>query len=80
MTNEEMADELRKAGWRVKEPLTQENCPHLNMRGSGSLSSDGSGHSESYCMACGYRYSYKWGPTKDLNTMQTFPQNAVQRS
>jgi len=63
MTNEEMASELRKAGWRVDEPLTQANCKHPNMRGSGGMSADGSGHQESYCMACGYSQRIEWGPT-----------------
>jgi len=62
MTHEEMAAELRKAGWEVSEPITQANCPHHDMRGSGGLSFDGSGYSESYCTRCGYRSRYDWGP------------------
>jgi hypothetical protein len=62
MTNEEMAAELRKAGWRVQEPLTQANCKHRNMQGSGGISCDGSGFSESRCMACGYHSRSEWGP------------------
>lgn len=62
MTNEEMAAELRKAGWCVQEPLTQANCKHPNMMGSGGVSTDGSGHSENYCPACGYRDRWEWGP------------------
>lgn len=64
MTNEEMAAELRKAGWRVEEPLTQTNCKHPNMQGSGGVSCDGSGYQESYCMACGYRSRSEWGPSE----------------
>jgi hypothetical protein len=63
MTNDEMATELRKAGWRVEEPLTQANCKHPNMQGTGGVSSDGSGHIESYCVACGFKNNNGWGPT-----------------
>lgn len=59
---EEMAAELRKAGWRVEEPLTQQNCEHPHMRGSGGLGCDGSGYSERYCPDCGYRSRHEWGP------------------
>jgi len=72
MTNEEMAAELRKAGWRVDEPLTMANCKHPNMRGSSGMSCDGSGHQESYCMACGFRSRHEWGPTM---TTQPIPLN-----
>lgn len=76
MTNEEMAAELRKAGWRVQEPLTQANCRHPDMRGGGGLSCDGSGFSESYCMACGYKSRNEWGPRE---RGQVFPQNVAVR-
>lgn len=72
-SHEAMAAELRAAGWRVQEPLTQANCPHPNMRGSGGMSEDGSGYSESYCMACGYRSRSEWGAK--LNYRPLIPQN-----
>jgi len=72
MTNEEMASELRKAGWRVEEPLTQANCKHPRMAGSGGISEDGSGYQESYCLACGYRNRTEWGPTGKARLL---PQN-----
>jgi len=75
MTNEEMATELRKAGWRVTEPLTQANCKHPNMRGSGGLSCDGSGFSEKHCPACGYRSRSEWGPRKDYKPLDMILQN-----
>jgi hypothetical protein len=62
VTLEEMAAELRKAGWRVSEPITQSNCTHPNMRGSGGLSCDGSGYQEHYCLLCGFRSRSEWGP------------------
>jgi hypothetical protein len=62
MKLEEMAAELRKAGWTVEEPITQANCKHPNMRGSGGIGCDGSGYSESYCTRCGYRSRHEWGP------------------
>lgn len=74
MTNEEMAAELRKAGWRVQEPLTQANCKHPNMQGSGGVSVDGSGHSRSFCPACGYSQRFEWGPRTE-NLEVVFPQN-----
>jgi hypothetical protein len=63
MTNEEMAAELRKAGWQIQEPITQANCPHPTMSGSGGIGCDGSGYSESYCHRCGYRSREEWGPS-----------------
>jgi hypothetical protein len=51
--NEEMAELLRAAGWRVAPPLTIENCPHTYAYGSGSIGHDGSGHSDWFCPACG---------------------------
>jgi hypothetical protein len=69
MTNEEMAAELRKAGWSVQEPITQANCTHPNMHGAGGISCDGSGYSESYCMRCGYRSRNDWGPKKDYKPL-----------
>lgn len=74
MTNEEMAAELTKAGWRVKEPLTQANCKHPNMMGSGGIGTDGSGFSENHCPACGYSSRHAWGPSKER---QAFPQNCA---
>lgn len=71
MTHEEMAAELRSAGWRVSEPLTQVNCKHPLMHGSGGMSSDGSGFQESFCPACGYRSRTEWGPSGKL----LLPQN-----
>lgn len=72
MTNEEMAAELRKAGWRVDEPITQANCEHPQMTGSGGMSCDGSGYQESFCLICGYRSRSEWGPTV---RPQLLPQN-----
>lgn len=62
MTHEEMAAELTRAGWRVKPPLTQENCPHYNQRGSLSMAYDGSGSSEMYCPDCGWVSKSVWPP------------------
>lgn len=73
MTNEEMAAELRKAGWRIQEPLTQANCKHPNMVGSGGVGSDGSGFTESRCLACGFRYRCDW--EAKANYTIVFPQN-----
>lgn len=73
MTNQEMAETLRKAGWRVQEPLTQANCKHPNLMGSGGMSCDGSGFSESRCSACGYHSRSEWGPNKDMPLV--LPQN-----
>lgn len=65
MTPEEMATELRKSGWLVEEPITQANCKHPNMHGSGGIGCDGSGYTESYCTRCGFRSRLEWGPRKD---------------
>lgn len=73
MTNEEMAAELRKAGWRVQEPLTKANCRHPHMRGSSGLSCDGSGYSCSVCPDCGYRSEHNWPPRE--NYIAPLPQN-----
>lgn len=62
MTNEEMAAELRKAGWRVQEPLTPQNCPHQRMQGSGAMGCDGSGSLDQWCPDCGFRRKEEWGP------------------
>lgn len=56
MTLEEMAADLRKAGWRVEPPLTQENCPHKEKFGSGGINTDGSGYLDLTCKACGKRW------------------------
>jgi len=75
MTNEEMAAELTKAGWRVQPPLTQANCPHTNMRGTMSTGIDGSGSSDMYC-DCGYRSKRSWGPRADFKWTDVIPRNA----
>lgn len=73
MKLDEMAAELRKAGWRVEEPLTQLNCTHPRMHGSGGISEDGSGYQESFCPACGYRARNEWGPKPGYKPL--LPQN-----
>lgn len=70
MTHEEMAAKLRRAGWRIQPPLTQENCPHHFRTGSGGMSTDGSGFSESFCPACGLRTKSEWGPTETAKSLQ----------
>ncbi len=60
MTDQEMADALVAAGWRVKPPLTEATCehpPHMKT-GSGSVGSDGSGHMSWTCRQCGKSESY----------------------
>lgn len=37
MTNEKMATELRKAGWRVQPPLTVANCEHPRRQGMSDI-------------------------------------------
>lgn len=60
MTHEDMAAELRVAGWRVQPPLTQENCPHLRNPGSAGINYDGSGYSEWWCADCGKHVRHEW--------------------
>lgn len=67
MTHDEMALELRNAGWRVEEPLTQANCRHPNKMGSGGVSADGSGFSTWHCGACGASGRSEWGPSQVSN-------------
>lgn len=77
MTHEEMAAELRKAGWRVKEPLTPKNCRHPGMLGSGGINTDGSGYSKSRCPDCGYTSEHNWGVSADYDPLTTLPQNSA---
>lgn len=62
MTHDEMAAELRKAGWRIEPPLTQENCKHINTRGYSAQGCDGSSSSETYCLDCGATWGHKTPP------------------
>lgn len=63
MTLDEMATCLRKAGWRVEPPLTQENCLHKEKFGLGGINTDGSGYLDLTCEACGKR----WHRTMEAN-------------
>lgn len=67
MTPEQMAAELRNAGWIVSAPITQENCRHPMMVGSCGMSCDGSGFSDLMCNACGYRSKMQWGPKSEIS-------------
>ena len=52
MTNDEMADALRKLGWTVEPPWTPENCKHESRNGTGTFNGS---HStvEWSCPRCG---------------------------
>lgn len=41
---------------------TPDTCRHPGMQGSGSMSSDGSGHVEGHCTLCGYSYRHETPP------------------
>lgn len=77
MTNEEMAAALRAAGWRVAEPITQDNCPHLHKMGSGGISSDGSGFSEWTCQTCGKHERHEFPPNPRHDPLSIIPWNGV---
>lgn len=77
MTHDEMATELRNAGWLVQPPLTQENCPHPNQRGNISMGYDGSGSSDMYCPDCGKVSKSSWPARPDFNILSVLPQNAL---
>lgn len=71
MTDEEW-DEMRKRieGWEAwrQQKLDAEkrkNCTHPRLRGSGSVSSDGSSHSTWYCPDCGDSGETKTPPRTD---------------
>ncbi len=66
MTNEEMAAELRKAGWRVHEPLTKANCKHPRRVGSGFVGSDGSSNMSWYCPDCHDMFESVSGPVQKM--------------
>ena len=52
MTNEEMATELRRAGWIVTPPIDRKTCRHPRKSGNGMVSSDGSSSYSWYCPDC----------------------------
>lgn len=74
-THEEMAAELTRAGWRVKPPLTQENCPHYNKLGSLYMAHDGSGSSETRCPDCGQVSKSTWPARENFNLLQMISRN-----
>jgi hypothetical protein len=72
MTNEEMAAALRKAGWRVSEPLTPKNCKHPRKQGRGQIGSDGSSKLSWYCPDCHASDSFETPPNPDLPKWQSW--------
>lgn len=67
MTNEEMAAELSRAGWRVQPPLTQENCKHERKNGWGHIRGDGTSRTEWTCQDC-----FKTGVWESPNPAKVF--------
>lgn len=72
MTNEEMAAALTKQGWRVRPPLTKENCDHPRARGNGMLSSDGSSKTSWYCPDCHHSYEFESPPSQHMPKVQSW--------
>ncbi len=72
MTNEEMAAELIKAGWRVQSPLTKANCKHPRKQGSGMLGSDGSSKMSWFCPDCGDSHEFSSPASQHMPKFQTW--------
>lgn len=62
MNLNEMAHELRNAGWWVEPPVTMDTCPHTWAEGQGGMNSDGSGYYTWRCRRCGGRRHTTWEP------------------
>lgn len=76
MTDDEMAAALRAKGWRIQPPLTQDNCPHHNQRGSCGMGTAGY-ISEWWCMDCGKHSRIEGPPPSPAPTCaQTMFQNS----
>lgn len=76
MTDEQMAAALRARGWRVRPPLTQDNCPHTNTRGSIQCGVDGF-VSEWWCIDCGKHNKSVSLPTREQwSIMSAIPMNS----
>jgi hypothetical protein len=72
MTDDEMVATLRAKGWRIQPPLTQENCPHHNTRGSCGAGAGGY-KSEWWCLDCGKRTTTEVLPTEQQKAMMSLP-------
>lgn len=77
MTDEEMAKALEAKGYKIKAPVDQATCRHVNTRGIGSAGSDGSSSFTGYCVDCGKDLSYKreGAPSKPFNYLTDIFQN-----